>query len=378
MQAVARLFAWRRWWPEPLALSNAQKLKAGVAALIAILLTGAVTQLSVGHAPLLVASMGAASVILFVLPASPLAQPWSFVGGHLVSAAIGVACARLIPDVTLAAALAVGLSIVAMATLRCLHPPGGAIALNAVIGGPAIEAMGFSFVVAPVLLNALLMLLVALILNNFWLRHPYPRPLPAPAKPQGTAAPRARSTVTEADIAAALRDHRELLDVTMDDLEHVVNLAELNAHRRRLGDIRCLDVMTRGVSWVAPDTPLADAWKLLKSTGQRVLPVLDADRRVIGMVALSDFIQRLDARDLASLRTRLARRLKRGGGQTVASLMASPVDAVRDIAHVTELIPVLTGAGRHHVPVVDAAGRLAGIVSQSELIAVLYEGALAA
>ncbi|KZE28909.1 HPP family protein [Crenobacter luteus] len=371
MSALARLFAWRRWWPEPLAVSRAQQWKAGVAALCAILLTGLVTQLSVGHAPLLVASMGAASVILFVLPASPLAQPWAFVGGHLVSAAIGVACAHWVPFVPLAAALAVGLSLVAMIALRCLHPPGGAIALNAVIGGPAVHALGFSFVFAPVLLNALLMLLLALLFNNFWLRHPYPRALPVPA-----GAGPARAAVGEADIAAALRDHRELLDVSMDDLERVVELAELHAHRRRLGDIRCLDVMARDLRWVTPDTPLSDAWKRLRSSGQRVLPVLDAERCVVGMLALSDFLRCADARDPAGLRARLARRLKRGGA-TVADAMAAPVETVRDIAHVTELIPVLTNAGRQHVPVVDAAGRFAGVVSQSELIGALYEGALA-
>ena len=122
----------------------------------------------------LVASMGASAVLLFAVPHGPLSQPWAVFGGHLVSATIGVSCARLNVDPVIASALAVALSISAMHYLRCIHPPGGATALTAVAGGDAVHMLGFQYVLTPVLLNVMVILLVA-ILFNFpfsWRRYP--------------------------------------------------------------------------------------------------------------------------------------------------------------------------------------------------------------
>ena len=122
----------------------------------------------------LVASMGASAVLLFAVPHGPLSQPWAVFGGHLVSAVIGVACARLLTDTVTASALAVALAISAMYYLRCIHPPGGATALTAVAGGESVHALGFHFVLTPVLLNVLVILLVAMLFNfPFpWRRYP--------------------------------------------------------------------------------------------------------------------------------------------------------------------------------------------------------------
>ena len=90
-----------------------------------------------GASTLVVASMGASAVLLFAVPHGPLSQPWALIGGHMVSAFIGVSCATLVPDTITAAALAVGLAIGAMHLLRCIHPPGGATALAAVVSGPS-------------------------------------------------------------------------------------------------------------------------------------------------------------------------------------------------------------------------------------------------
>jgi len=122
----------------------------------------------------LVASMGASAVLLFAVPHGPLSQPWAVFGGHLVSAAIGVGCARLHAPPLFTSALAVALAISAMHYLRCIHPPGGATALTAVAGGESVHAMGFHFVLTPVLLNVLVILLVAMLFNiPFpWRRYP--------------------------------------------------------------------------------------------------------------------------------------------------------------------------------------------------------------
>jgi len=133
-----------------------------IGAFVAILLTGLVTRALVGPeaAPLLVASMGASAVLMFCVPQSPLAQTWPFIGGHFFSVLVGIIAAMTVPDLALASALAVGGAIAAMILFKCVHPPGGAAALTAVVGGPAVTDQGYWFLLVPVALNVALMLLV--------------------------------------------------------------------------------------------------------------------------------------------------------------------------------------------------------------------------
>ena len=114
---------------------------------------------------MIIASMGASSVLLFAAPHGALSQPWAVLGGHTLSATIGVSCRILVHDEYIAAALAVGISIGVMHYLRCLHPPGGATALVAVIGDNAIRSLGYQFIVTPVLINACILICVAITIN---------------------------------------------------------------------------------------------------------------------------------------------------------------------------------------------------------------------
>ena len=118
--------------------------------------------------------MGASAVLVFAVPHGKLSQPWALFGGHLSSAFVGVACYMLIPNLFVAAGLAVGLAIGAMHVLRCIHPPGGATALVAVVGTAQIHALGFEYVFTPVLLNTLIIFSAAFIFNSFfpWRRYP--------------------------------------------------------------------------------------------------------------------------------------------------------------------------------------------------------------
>lgn len=123
----------------------------------------------------LIGSFGASSVLIYGAIQSPLAQPRNLVGGHLVSAFIGVCVYKLVPDpIWISAPLAVSLSIVAMQMTKTLHPPGGATALIAVIGTPKIKALGFMYVLSPVLSGVLILLLVAIIANNLTKNRSYP------------------------------------------------------------------------------------------------------------------------------------------------------------------------------------------------------------
>ncbi len=176
--------------------------------------------------PLIVAPLGASAVLLFAVPASPLAQPWSIIGGNVVSALVGVAVAQHVGHPTLAAGIAVGGAILAMSVLRCLHPPGGAAALTAVIGGPSIAAAGYGFALSPVALNSVILLAAGWLFHRFS-QHSYPhRARNMTATPLGNA-------LLREDIDRAIEEMGETFDIAQDDLELLLRIAETHAEARR-------------------------------------------------------------------------------------------------------------------------------------------------
>jgi len=181
----------------------------GLAGLLGVMLVSQAC-LGLSGSASLVASMGASAVLLFAVPHGPLSQPWPLVGGHLVSAVIGVACARLNAQPLIGSALAVALAISAMYYLRCIHPPGGATALTAVAGGDAIRALGFHYVLTPVLLNVLVILFVAIAFNVAfpWRRYPavWARKQNRPAAPAAGKPPAGLATGEDIASAAAAMD----------------------------------------------------------------------------------------------------------------------------------------------------------------------------
>lgn len=123
----------------------------------------------------LIGSFGASSVLIYGNIQSPLAQPRNLVGGHLVSALVGVTIAKIFPDtIYLTAPLAVGFSIVLMQYTKTLHPPGGATALIAIIGSEKIKTLGYLYVISPVLTGSLILFVTALIFNNITPNRKYP------------------------------------------------------------------------------------------------------------------------------------------------------------------------------------------------------------
>lgn len=130
-----------------------------------------------GHAlTLLIGSFGASAVLVYAAVQSPLAQPRNLVGGHIVSGLVGVAAFQLLGQVPwFAASVAVSAAIAAMLLTRTLHPPGGATALIAVIGGPRIHDLGYLYAFVPAGAGALVLLLIALAVNNLDSRRSYPR-----------------------------------------------------------------------------------------------------------------------------------------------------------------------------------------------------------
>ncbi|HEY0595909.1 HPP family protein [Sphingopyxis sp.] len=179
--------------------------------------------------PWIVAPMGASAVLLFAVPASPLAQPWSIVGGNVISASVGAVVAQIVPDPAIAAAVAVSGAILAMSLLRCLHPPGGAAALSAVLGGYALFSAHVIDFLTVVLVNSLLLVSIGWLFHCFS-GHSYPHR----AKPvEGRAlAPAPVSGLLMDDIDAALDDLGETFDISREDLALLLERAEIHAAER--------------------------------------------------------------------------------------------------------------------------------------------------
>jgi CBS-domain-containing membrane protein len=124
---------------------------------------------------LLIGSFGASAVLVYAAIKSPLAQPRNLIGGHIISGLVGVLCCKLFGGtIWMASALAVSLAIVSMLLTKTLHPPGGATALIAVIGGKKIHDLGFFYALVPAGMGALLLLIIALVVNNLSKDRRYP------------------------------------------------------------------------------------------------------------------------------------------------------------------------------------------------------------
>lgn len=196
-------------------------LGAALGIAVAVLIAARVP-MPVQDLPLLFAPIGASAVLVFVMPASPLAQPWPVIGGNTVSAAVGVAAYHLLPDMWLATGAAVGAAIAVMSLLRCLHPPGGAAALTAVLGSPAIHAAGLGYAAYPVALNSVTVVLVGLLFHRLAGRSYPHRPAAVP-----------HAGLHLADIDAALEDMHETFDISREDLDALLSRAERHAARRK-------------------------------------------------------------------------------------------------------------------------------------------------
>jgi CBS domain-containing membrane protein len=369
-----------------MAVSGVERVRACCGTLLGIFLTGLVSSWILGAdagLPMLIAPMGASAVLIFAMPSSPLAQPWPVLGGNVLSAAIGVACAHLVGDPALAAALAVACAIAAMFALRCLHPPGGAIALTAVLGGPAIQAAGFGFALSPVAINSLLLLAVAYVFNNAT-RHRYPHHPHADSSKHNTsdAPPTNRIGFTPDDLDAVLEKYNEVLDVSRDELTSLFMQAEMQAYQRRYEEITCADIMSRDLVTVEFATELEEAWSLLRKHKVKALPVVDRARRVIGIVTFVDFMKNANLDVYDGFDAKLRHFIRRTPGlhadkaEVVGQIMTRNVRTVRHDMHIVELVPLLSDMGLHHVPVLDDERRLAGMITQSDLIAALYRGRL--
>lgn len=267
-------------------VSHTERIVSGVGGFFGILGVFVLSRAAVGPvgAWFLVASMGASAVLLFAVPHGQLSQPWSVIGGHLISSIIGVSCAKLLHVEFVAAAAAVGLAIAAMHYLRCIHPPGGATALVAVVGGAPIHGLGYWYVLTPVMLNAVVILAVAIAFNYLFEWRRYPAAL-AKGKDRGQQEfGGGYGPVAHQDFVYALSKIDSFIDVSEQDLLRIYALATGQARTRRLQAQqilagRCYSNGEYGDEWsvrcVVDESPSADpqqdivVYKVVAGLGRR-------------------------------------------------------------------------------------------------------------
>lgn len=360
--------------PAPFQINNRERLRALIGAGLAILITSQLSQWMIGddlHTYWMVGSLGATSLLVFLLPGSPLAQPYAAVLGNTAGACIGVLCAHAgLPPVP-STALAVSGAMAAMFILRCVHPPGVAVALFASL----THITDISFALVPIFTDTLLLVILAAIYNNLTGKaypHMEPKKPASPAKP-------ASSRFTDEDLDRALARYNQALNISRSELAQVLEYTENATYERILGATLCRDIMSRDPIAVSPDTPQPQAWEIIRSNKLKALPIVDDRHHLLGIATASDFADSslasaTPAPGPRGLRALLGRRKpKTPDAPTVADIMTSPVTHASEDAPISSLIPLFAQQRLRHIPVLDTSGQLTGIVTQSDLLQALYQ-----
>ncbi|MFZ9610831.1 MAG: HPP family protein [Methylococcales bacterium] len=368
---------------DPINLSLKGKLISVVSCFSVILLTAWITQQFSSNTvyPIIVASMGASAVILFIMPTSPLAQPWPLVGGQLVSAVIGVVCAQVFTHTVFASACAVGGSVLVMLVFRCLHPPGAATALTPIMAGAA-TTLGYDFVLLPVLLNVAIMLLMAIVINRWLLRYDYPTVAHQVKDKKHQYStfiqPSQRVGISEQDLEQALGNRDMFMDISTGDLSKLLTDAQLQSFKRFRGNITCADIMVKNILSVEYGTEVEEAWNIMHSEKLKSMPVIDRARRVIGIITWNDFFKFINVSVNGTFQEKFRAFIRRtpevssSKPEAVGHIMTSSVSVLPETAHIAALIPLMSNQGYRQIPIVNNEDRLVGMVYQANLIAALY------
>ncbi|MES2914599.1 MAG: HPP family protein [Pseudomonadota bacterium] len=322
----------------------------------------------------LIAPFGASAVLVYAVPNSPLAQPWSVVVGNSVSALVALAVLAALPPSDCLVPVAVGLAILAMLVARALHPPGGAVALFMALGNTG----GGSGMLATVAVGSALLVALGILWNRA-LGRSYPFRQPAQPGVHGTRdpAPQVRIGLDPAELAEILEANRQSANLGVADLARLVGAAEQAAAARRMEGFTCADIMSRDLVTVGPDAPLGVVADHFRKRGFSSLPVVAEDGRFLGVIFQLDLIQR--AREDAfrlhrSLLAALVRLIDdhRSKAPLAQDIMRTAVQRVTPMTPVGALLPMLADGGTEAVPVV-VGPKIVGIVTRSDLVSALAQ-----
>jgi len=304
----------------------------------------------------LLAPLGATAVLIFAVPNTPLAQPWSAIMGNIVSTLVAMAVLRFLPG-PWSPALAVSGAIVAMLLARALHPPGGAVALLAALDpAPVLEA-GFVYALIPVGLMTVALVVAGIAFNRLTGRvYPF-------RQPQGVTGHNYRVGLSDNELATLLKRFNQTPNIGIADLGRIVAAAAQEAANHRFDGITCAEVMTPNLITVGPDTPLVRVGRLFRRHLIESVPVIDPSGRLLGIILQRDLIDALLSPRRGFDASKLA---------VASSIMRGPEGAVADDLPVGQLLARLAAQGGKVVPVTHE-GLLTGIITRSDIMTLLLD-----
>lgn len=342
-------------------LAFKERLLCALGALLGLLISAAISWWVLGGINAwYIAPMGASSVLLFAVPASPLAQPWNVVVGNTLAAVIGVSCYLLCPNLTIALSVAVALSIFLMMSTDSLHPPSGAVAMTAVLGGDAIHDLGYHFLFYPVLLNSILILAVAVLFNR-GLGKSYPQMAQLNQRSKDPT-PTQKVSIHPQDIQEVLEQQTQLLDISEYDLQKLILQAQEKANARLSGTLTCQDIMSKDVASLNENDDIQLALDKFKAMNLMSLPVIDGAQKLVGTLALYEVVEWF----------KRANDVRSGWEHQVKHIMVRQVVTVKPEQPIQDLVPYFVERSFNYIPVVSEQS-MVGIISRADMIAVLNQ-----
>jgi len=344
----------RHFGPAMTAPTAAEALRAATGAALGLLACDLILWLATPGAPglfLLIAPFGASAFLIFVLPNSPLAQPWSAIAGNTLAALAALATLLVTQEALIAAPVAVALAILLMALARAFHPPAGAVALATVIAVRSPDFPGWSFALSPVLTGSAALVATGILWNRATGRS-YPFRQPPPPSTHGTAdpAPDRRLGLAPADLAHLLDRLRMAPNIGVEDMARLLSAAGTEAAARHLGHLSAADIMSRDLVTAAPQDDLQTLARRFRDHRFKTLPVTQ-DGQYIGLIDQSALLGLTDP-------------------ATTAADLAARVATLPPNATAAELMDLLADGRQQAVPILDGP-RIAGLVARSDLIALL-------
>lgn len=359
-------------------------MRAGIGAFVGLTIAGVFALSSSIDLTLglyLVAPFGASSVLLFAVPNSPLAQPWSAIVGNTVAAIVAVAVCSVVTDPIMRIALSVGLAIAATILCRALHPPAGAVAMTAAMSPEMVDELGFMFALTPIAVGTTLLVLVAIVYSRLTGRH-YPFRQFHELNAHGTMdpGPIERLGLSEAELTEILDRYRQSFNLGTEDLARLIGAAEIQAATHRTNPMLAADIMSRDLVVIRVDAPLAQVAELFIKHKFTVLPVIAKDGQFSGVIFQMHLIERVSQYANFThrpFRSAIRRLIDKEGNAPLraADIMTSDGPCATESTPLAALLPLMADGDVDAVPILEA-DRIVGIVTRTDLISALARSSL--
>lgn len=325
---------------------------------------------SYGHVtpttPLLIASIGASITIIFVVPSSPMGKTWPLIGGHLVSALIGLGLSAVFDNIIILFTLTITCTIMVMIALKCVHPPGVATALIPVLSQTS-NPVDVCFLLDPVLLNVIPLAFSGIVYRR-WI---VSKSSKTPQHSSNSAlSAHDKSSFYFDELHEVLENRNDWLDVDERTIDEIFKQTHLLALEHNNQKLTCEHVMTSEILTLAENDSVYDGLKILQKTKFSAIPIVNIDHKIVGIFSLVDFLLYVEHRKINSF-VGLYLLAKKRTSKTIGQYMKrNPVSMHKD-QHIARLIPYLT-SGFHHIPIINDSDQLIGMITQSDLIEFLY------